>query len=152
MAFDVDAVVREASVDFKPWPFIWKSKEYDLPNLAALSVNEAVQLQEAMQAASTPPEGEEEGGENLFALLDLLDAIAGVEVADALRDMPSYAMAKLLGEWEASAMENMGDLGKEPTPPSPRNRQERRSKSTSAPKAKTSTRSRSTKSAATSAV
>lgn len=151
MTFDADAVVREASADYKPWPFTWKSKEYELPNLAALSVNEAVRLQEAMVAAQTPPEDDDEGNA-LFALLDLLDAIAGEEVADALRDMPSYVMAKVLTAWEASAMESMGELGKEDSQPLPRNRQERRSKSTSQPKAKTSTRSRSTKSAVTSGV
>lgn len=152
MAFDADAVVRKSAADFKSWPFVWKGETYEMPNLAALSVNEGVRLQEAMQAASTPPTEDEEdlSGEALFALLDLLDTLAGEEAADALRDMPTYVMAKVLSQWEASAMESMGELGKEDTQPLPRNRQERRSKSTSPPKAKTSGRSRSTKSAATS--
>lgn len=151
-AFDADAIARERAADYKPWPFKWQGQRYELPNLSTLSVNEAVELQEAMTRASTQPDPEdsEDVANALFALLDLLDTIAGAEAADALRDMPSYVMARLLTEWEASAMEDMGELGKEDSPPSPRNRQERRSKQTSPPKARTSGPSRSTKSAATS--
>ena len=148
MTFDADAAAAEVAADFPPFTFTWRDEEFELPNVAMLTTNEALELQTAMTAASANDEGSTDA---VFDMVGILDRVAGEEVAGALRDMPAAVMARIMVAWQDAGEEAMEDLGKAASEPSPRNREERRSKQTSRPKAKTSTTSSSTKSAATSA-
>ncbi len=165
--FDADKAVEEASVDYPPYPFTWKGEEHHLPHMGMMSSDDAVRLAESMALATNlsrqanaiggspddeqeAAEAAEEAGAAFLSMLEVLDDVVGGDeaAAQALREIPSAVLAQLLMEWEGTCLEQMGDLGKEPSEPSAPNRSARRSQSTSKAKAKTSTSSKSARSAA----
>ncbi|MCP4959668.1 MAG: hypothetical protein GY925_10415 [Actinomycetia bacterium] len=157
MVFDADAKLKEAQLDYPPFPFKWKRKTYKLPHMGLLSANEAVALMESMNEATLAakmaadnPDDIDQSGESFVRMLGVIDDVVGEDHADTavvLREMPGAILGELLLAWEADSMESMGDQGKEPSEPSSPNRAARRSKPTSKPRGATSK----TKTSATSA-